>query len=85
MYSKTSYKGLSERRTTSVQHTNSLPLIALSIKIVHLECTRSGHLSTLDSGQPVCSKLRLLSNLQEQNLMEPKTVSTKHKKHLLLS
>ena len=52
VYSETSNNGLSERRTTSVQQTNSMPPIALPIEIVHLEPPRSGHLSTPDNGQP---------------------------------
>ena len=38
----------------SVQRTDSMPLIALPIEIVHLEPPRSGHLSTPDNGQPAC-------------------------------
>ena len=49
-YSETSNNGLSERQTTSVQRTNSMPLIAFPIEIVHLEPPRSGHLSTMDKG-----------------------------------
>ena len=45
VYSETNNSGLSERRSTSVQRTNSMPLIALPIEIVHLETLRSGHLS----------------------------------------
>ena len=51
MYSETSNNGLSKRRTTSVQRTNSMPPIALPIEIVHLEPPSSGLLSTLDNGQ----------------------------------
>ena len=50
-YSETTNNGLSERRTTSVQRTNSMPPIALPIEIVHLEPPSSGHLSTPDNGQ----------------------------------
>ena len=53
-YSETSNNGLSERQTTSVQRTNSMSPIALPIEIVHLEPPSSGHLSTLDNGQPAC-------------------------------
>ena len=53
-YSETSNNGLSERRTTSVQRIKSMPPIALPIEIVYLEPPRSGHLSTLDNGQPAC-------------------------------
>ena len=49
-YGETSDNGLSERRTISVQRTNSMPPIALPIEIVHLEPPRSGHLSTPDNG-----------------------------------
>ena len=54
MYSETSNNGLSERPTTSVQRTNSMPPIALPIEIVHLEPLSSGHLFTPDNGQPAC-------------------------------
>ena len=54
VYSETSNNGLSERRTTSVQQTNSMPPIALPIEILHLEPPSSGHLSTPDNGQPAC-------------------------------
>ena len=50
--SETSNNGLSERQTTSVQWTNSMPLIALPIEIVHLEPPSSGHLSIPDNRQP---------------------------------
>ena len=53
-YSETSNNGLSKRQTTSVQWTKSMPPIALLIEIVHLEPTRSRHLSTPDNGQPAC-------------------------------
>ena len=50
-YSETSNNGPSERRTTSIQQTNSMPPVTLPIEI---EPPRSGHLSTLDNGQPAC-------------------------------
>ena len=53
-YSETSNNGLSERWTTSVQRTNSMPPIALPLEIVHLEPPSSGQLSTPDNGQPAC-------------------------------
>ena len=81
IYSETSNNGLSERRTTSVQRTNSMPSIALSIEIVHLEPPSSGHLSTLDNGQPACPQLRTAISVQNnlQKRMETKTASINYK------
>ena len=53
-YSETCNNRPSERRTTSVQRTNPMPPIAISIEITHLKLPRSGHLSTPNNGQPAC-------------------------------
>ena len=56
-----------------------MPPIALPIEIVHLEPPSSGHLSTLDNGQPACPKGQqsVQNNLQKQT--ETKTTSINHK------
>ena len=84
-HGETSNNGLSERRTTSVQRTNSVPPIALPIEIVHSEPPRSGHLSTPDNGQPARPQRTVISvqnNLQKRT--EAKTASTNHKNNIKL-
>ena len=70
LYSETSNNGLSERRTTSLQRTNSMPLIALPIEIVCLEPPSSRHLST----RPPKGQQSVQNNLQ-------KRTETKNRKH----
>ena len=50
LYSKTSNNGPSEKRTTSVQRTTHLPPIDFTIKLIHFEPPRSGHVSTPNNG-----------------------------------
>ena len=78
-YSETSNNGLSERQTTSVQRTNSMPLIALPIERVHLEPPSSRHLSTPDNGQPACPQRTASGQNNLQKWTETKTTSINHK------
>ena len=79
IYSETSNNGLSERRTTSVPRTNSMPSIALPIEIVHLEPPSSGYLSTPDNDSQRAPKGQqsVQNNLQKRT--ETKTASINHK------
>ena len=76
-YSETSNNGLSERRTTSIQRTNSMPPIALPIEIVYLEPPSSRHLSTTDSQRAPKGQQSVQNNLQKRT--ETKTASINHK------
>ena len=80
-YSDTSNNGYSENWTTSHSRTDKFHVppspIALSIEILHFEPPRSGHLSTLDNGQPVCPQTTVIytKNFREQT--EAKIARTK--------
>ena len=78
-YNETSNNGLFERRTTSVQRTNSMPPIALPIEIVHLEPPSSGHLSTPDNGQPACPQKTAICTKLPPKADGDKTASINHK------